>query len=367
MALCSLCSSLPFTNFPRFKETGIWTAYDSGHEVLVADFGPDDFGQRDLWDPIGFHENISALAESAKTCPLCGVVQAGVQAWLDSWKKVVGTDTLLQYDTSGLSGALPVDERLWLTEKPRNPSRGEKLHVYDGFCVWAMEPLSRQDGRYHFYMLTVIGFGVEESTFFPPMILTASELLVHLGVAHNKMFFSESPLKNLFPLRLVDIDSGSPCSLDRSATLVQNCIGNHQQCPDGSITMLPSRVLDIKAEGDIITLLDNVSGKVGNYACLSYCVSLPSDNITFNAELRYNYSGVTPFHSQQQGLQYNRVNPASILMRSPKHLKMPLSSLEGLVCDTSGLIVSAFARTILRIGHESLDAWLMYIPTHTSL
>lgn len=277
MALCSLCSSLPFTNFPYFKQTGLWVLNDGGRDVLVA-----DFGEEDSCDPIGFHENIFALAESAKTCPLCAVVQAGVQVWHDSWSKVVGDNTLLRYDEgAGFSGALPVDERLWLTEKPWKTSRGEKFHVYDGFCVWAMNPLSRENGSYHFYMLTVIGFGVDESTFFPPIILTASELLVHLVMAHNKICFSESPLKNLFPLRLADLDSGSPCSLDWAATLVQNCIGNHQQCPDGSITMLPSQVLDIKAEGDLITLLDelSISRKSGNYACLSYCISLPYNNI----------------------------------------------------------------------------------------
>jgi hypothetical protein len=98
-------------------------------------------------------------------------------------------------------------------------------------------------------------------------------------VAHDKTLFPDSPLKNLFCLRPVDPDSGSLRSLDRAATLVQNCVGNHQQCSDGNAVVLPSRVLDVKEDGNIITLLDKISiaGRNGKYACLSYCVS-PSSN-----------------------------------------------------------------------------------------
>lgn len=223
-----------------------------------------------LTDPIGFpyHANIGALAESAKTCSLCAVVQAGVQEWLVSWNKATGTKKSIEYRT--FSGALPLEERLWLTEiSPEN----------QGFCVWTINPLSRGRTELSLYLLTLVGFGVEEGKFIPSITLTSST--PGSCVAHD-MIFPDSPLKNQFSVRPMDADSSSSRSLDRAASWVQNCIDNHPECLDGSDVLLPSRILDIEAEGDMISLADgsSIPGNSGKYACLSYCVSLLSTGIS---------------------------------------------------------------------------------------
>lgn len=159
MGLCSLCSGLPFTGFPRLSPSWLQHIADD-REFIVARFP----SHNPLPDPIGFpyHENIGALAESAKACPLCAVVHAGVQAWLVSWHKAAGTNELVEY--LSFSGTLPLEERLWLTEiAPEN----------QGFRVWAMNPWSRPstERRQSLYLLTLVGFSVEERTFTPPISL----------------------------------------------------------------------------------------------------------------------------------------------------------------------------------------------------
>lgn len=117
-----------------------------------------------LPDPIGFpyHENIGALAESAKTCPLCAFVHAGVQAWLVSWNKAAGTKKFIK-SKYGFSGALPIQERLWLAEIPGQDQ---------GFCVWTSNPQVHQNGIFEgLYLLTLVGFSVEERKFIPPTSL----------------------------------------------------------------------------------------------------------------------------------------------------------------------------------------------------
>lgn len=258
MGLCTLCSGLPFTGFPRLSPSWLQHLADD-REFIVALFP----SHNPIPDPIGFpyHENIGALAESAKTCPLCAVVQAGVQAWLVSWHKAAGPKKSVEY--LSFSGTLPLEERLWLTEiAPEN----------QGFRVWAMNPWSRPstERRQSLYLLTLVGFSVEERTFTPPISLTY-QLHVWLMAI---MVFPDSPLKDQFRLRPMDTYSGSSRSLDRAASWVQNCVDNHQECSDGSDELLPSRILDVQA-GDTIALSDGprVSGKKGKYACLSYCVS----------------------------------------------------------------------------------------------
>lgn len=265
MALCSLCSTLPFTDFPRISPTWHDDFADDG-EFMVALFEVRGkwAGARELPDPVGFpyHENIGALAESAKTCPLCAFVHAGVQEWLVSWHKVAGAKKFIKSDYLS-QGALPLKERLWLTALP-----GEDL----GFCVWTRNRQS--DGVYEgLYLMMLVGFSVEERKFIPPLKLTSS--ITDLCVAHGDVWCPDSPLKNQFRLRPIDPDSSSSRSLDRVASWVQNCVDNHEDCSDASDVLLPSRVLDVQTERDTVILVDgsSISGNSGKYACLSYCVS----------------------------------------------------------------------------------------------
>lgn len=262
MTLCSLCSGLPFTGFPHIFPP--WRDHTGDDEFMVVFFANSGPYQEvsELPDPIGFpyHENIGALAKSAKTCPLCAFVQAGVQSWLVSWHKLAGTKNFIKSDH--LQGALPLEERLWLTRLP-----GED----QGFCVWTR---NRRGSSYEgLYLMTLVGFSVEERTFIPPLSLTSSTR--DSCVAHGDVLFPESPLKDQFRLRPLDPDSGSSRSLDRAASCVQKCFDDHEERSDTSDVSLPSRVLDVETEGDTITLVDgsSISGSSGKYACLSYCVS----------------------------------------------------------------------------------------------
>lgn len=163
MALCSLCSGLPFTSFPRISPT--WydgSADDDEFVVVFFDDNHDWPTVSDLPDPVGFpyHENIGALAESAKACPLCAFVHAGVQAWLVSWHEAAGTKKTVE-SIHAFRGELPLEERLWLTALP-----GEDL----GFCVWTRNP--KGTGLYEgLYLMMLVGFSVEERMLIPPLNL----------------------------------------------------------------------------------------------------------------------------------------------------------------------------------------------------
>lgn len=270
MALCSLCSGLPFTDFPRLSPQ--WKDdYAEDGEFMVYYFpnggrlGPYSTTlPRIVGTP--YHENIGALAESAKTCPMCAFVQAGVQAWLVSWNKVAGTKKVI--GSHGSLGALPSEEMLWLT----------RLFGKDqGFCVWTrnrrIPRRNRGDSYEGLYLMMLVGFSVEERTLIQPVSSTSST--PDSCVAHGDILFSDSPLKDQFRLRPIDSDSGSSRSLDLAASWVQNCVDNHPSCSNASDVLLPSRVLDVEAEGDKIKLVDgsSISGNSGKYACLSYCVS----------------------------------------------------------------------------------------------
>lgn len=221
-----------------------------------------------------YHVNIGALAESAKTCPMCAFVQAGVQAWLVSWNKFAGTKEAI--GSHGSLGPLPSEEMLWLT----------RLFGKDqGFCVWTRNRRTlrreRRDLYDGLYLMMLVGLSVDERTFVQPIRLTLSTPLADSCVAHGDMLLSDSPLKDRFRLRPIDCDSGSSRSLDLAASWVQNCVDSHLGCSDASDVLLPSRVLDIEAEGDDIKLVDgsSISGNSGKYACLSYCVSSSSKRI----------------------------------------------------------------------------------------
>lgn len=166
MALCSLCSTLPFNGFPAFSPRD--RPKVAGDDEFVVVNLPEWTGPK-LPDPIGFpfHENLSALAESAKTCSLCAVIQAGVQAWLVSWDKVAGTKKFVQGTSPyPFSGYFPLEERLWLTEiSPETP----------GFCVWTEAQRVRTDVNdgFNFYLLTMVGFSAEERRLIPGINLTS--------------------------------------------------------------------------------------------------------------------------------------------------------------------------------------------------
>jgi hypothetical protein len=232
MALCTLCQSIPFASLPSIPE---------GQDGLTR--VADNSEMPELWwhrkgndepllpkDPIGFawHKSFDALAESAKAgCPLCILVQAGVQIWLDHFREAERTYAGWRQFYKD-NEPIPNEETLWLTKR----SGGG-----DGFIVLARNSIKRQ----RVFFLTGVNFSVEAG----------------------------SDLASKFPLRPIERDSGSRESLDVAAALVSNCIEKHERCAK-EVTPLPSRVLDVGSTGDIIKLIDCPADLRGRYISLSH-------------------------------------------------------------------------------------------------
>lgn len=92
-------------------------------------------------------------------------------------------------------------------------------------------------------------------------------------------------------MRPLELDSASDASLDFVASWLQKCTREHAtgRCSQGS-TVLPTRVLDIGSQGDIIKLVD-VTDQMGKYASLSYCVSEQTKTI----EMRFWRLNMIPY------------------------------------------------------------------------
>lgn len=99
--------------------------------------------------PIGFpfYENMEALAQSAKSCPLCALIQDGVQRWVDDWEDGAKNNKMF-IEFSMKRHPIPRKERLWLTRR----ADGEQ-----GFYVWAQCPMMKS----WFNLLSAVGFSVD--------------------------------------------------------------------------------------------------------------------------------------------------------------------------------------------------------------
>lgn len=153
MSLCSLCLAVPWSSLPppRKFELGCKTADED--DMLAFGFrlpeGHESPDNQALQQPLGlpFHENLETLAQSAKSCPLCAVVQSGVQVWINSWEdaaKNYKQFIVLRMD----SEPIPVKEQLRITKR---------LGAVQGFIVWAKNP--KEQNMY--YLLTAVGFSVD--------------------------------------------------------------------------------------------------------------------------------------------------------------------------------------------------------------
>jgi hypothetical protein len=71
---------------------------------------------RDCDTSFPWHENLDALAASAKVCSLCGLVQKGVEAWLERYNDALTNDKLfMEFHES--HSPIPHGERLWLKKR----------------------------------------------------------------------------------------------------------------------------------------------------------------------------------------------------------------------------------------------------------
>lgn len=156
MALCDLCLSVPFLSLPSTPLVRSSRAVTSNEEIQQASFSPEPGEDiqneaEEARGPFGFafHRDLNGLESSAKSCPLCKIVHAGVRAWLDIWNDAATNDKAfieLRMDDH----PIPTHQQLWLTAR----SNGQQ-----GFCVWAQNPAEES----MFYLLTVVGFSVESS------------------------------------------------------------------------------------------------------------------------------------------------------------------------------------------------------------
>lgn len=108
-------------------------------------------------------------------------------------------------------------------------------------------------------------------------------------------------------MRPLEPDSASSPSLDFVDSWLRKCTTEHHagRCSEES-TVLPTRVLDIGSDGDIIKLVDGTD-LTGRYACLSYCVGYHSNKVKCNWMLKDDIEHLVgrisalPHLSQQHG------------------------------------------------------------------
>lgn len=232
MSLCSLCLTVPWLSLPPPGKDLIVARVADKDEMLVVHYNRSADGVPDSQapqQPMGFpfHENLETLAFSAKLCLLCGVIQNGVQAWINHWEEAAKNNKgFIEFDIH--RHPIPTKQKLWVTK-----CYGGAM----GFYVWAEHPEKKS-----LYMLTAVAFSVDR----------------------------ESPLSDRFPARPLAPNSGSTQSLEIVANWVKECSNRHEQCFDARNPSIPTRVIDVGLSGDTVKLVD-YTDQTGSYVCLSYC------------------------------------------------------------------------------------------------
>lgn len=258
MALCDLCLSIPFLSLPSTPRVRSISTVAGNEEAKQVSFSsrPGEDIQNEAEETRGpygfaFHRDLNGLESSAKSCPLCKVVNAGVRAWLDMWNDAA-TNNKVFIEFHRASQPIPTDQRLWLTACSNRQQ---------GFYVWAQNPAEES----MFYLLTIVGFSVESSR-----CLDVLYILIFLNRTEGT--FAANSLAEVFPTRPLVRDSASVSNQDLVAAWLRRCAEGHKnkECSKLSTT-LPTRVLDVGFAGDIIRLVDGGQYK-GKYAALSYCV-----------------------------------------------------------------------------------------------
>lgn len=155
MPLCDLCLTVPFTALPRLPQErrALTTVAGNAESMQIMFQAGDEITSPDaeLPDQIGvpFHEDLEALALSARSCPVCEIAQAGVQGWIDRWEDAAKNDkSFIEFSLQ--RQPVPAGQRLWLTAC----DDGEQ-----GFCLWAKNPATPK----FLYLLAAVRFYAESS------------------------------------------------------------------------------------------------------------------------------------------------------------------------------------------------------------
>lgn len=265
MSLCDLCRSVSSTTLPPPRPDHAGPRCAAKAEMLQfwydqpADDTSTELSSASMPPAYGFpyHKSMGSLAISAESCPLCALVQVGVQAWIDGWNDAAKNDkAFIEFRMN--DDTIPFTEQLWLAQ------------CYDGakgFYVWVEQPTNPKLERLRLNLLTIIGFGVDSGSRCPYFVKIRP-----ISHSANVGTVVANPFSDQFPIRNLEADSGCPRSLDLVASWLKNCTSDHKDCMEGHDSTLPTRVLEIGTEKTTIKLV-NGRNRTEPYICLSYCVS----------------------------------------------------------------------------------------------
>lgn len=187
MPLCDLCLTVPFTALPRLPQErrGLFTVADNAESTQVTFQAGDEITSPDaeLPDPIGFpfHEDLEALALSARSCPVCNIAQAGVQGWIDRWEDAAKNNkSFIEFSLQ--RQPVPTGQRLWLTAC----DDGEQ-----GFFLWAKNPAKPK----YLYQLAAVRLYAESSMSRP----SNSCSKVHYDCCTKLLTISSKPFSRAVP------------------------------------------------------------------------------------------------------------------------------------------------------------------------
>ncbi|ROW01241.1 hypothetical protein VMCG_05975 [Cytospora schulzeri] len=151
MSLCSLCLTVPWLSLPPTKDNISAARVADNDEMLEVWYDHPAYRTQHneaTNQPLGlpFHENLQALALSAKLCPLCGLVQSGVCTWINTWQDAAKNHKgFIEYHME--KDPIPANERLWVTQSYGGAQ---------GFYVWGEHPKKKS-----MYLLTAVGFSID--------------------------------------------------------------------------------------------------------------------------------------------------------------------------------------------------------------
>lgn len=151
MSLCSLCLTVPWLSLSPPEKDLIVLRVGDKDDLLAVHYNRPADGALDSQAPqqpmgLPFHENLETLALSAKSCLLCGVIQNGVQAWINHWEEAAKNNKgFIEFDIRRYP--IPTKQKLWITK-----CYGGAM----GFYIWADHPEKKS-----LYMLTAVAFSVD--------------------------------------------------------------------------------------------------------------------------------------------------------------------------------------------------------------
>jgi hypothetical protein len=150
MSLCNLCSTVPFSSLPSPLSATRYTRIADNDNLPALFYKDAEAVDREYATGFSWHEDLDALAASAKTCSLCALVQKGIDAWLDRYNDALANDKLfVEFHES--QAPIPHGERLWLKKR---------FGGAPGFVVSVRNPKKRNQ----VIVLAGVSFAVEAST-----------------------------------------------------------------------------------------------------------------------------------------------------------------------------------------------------------